>query len=734
MSESSVSPEILTAPPKTAFQEPSFDKSYTLILTCAALIFFIISVGVNIFLFRYAQDSTISQTEKNLREQVYNLDLLTFSMIQGFGRVQSVLEGPSLFSYDQVRESLSSFLSSYQKFYGRISQQESYKSCILHGAGSAQNLSLQTLDMMGRFLSHAPKVIPDFLANFPSVLHLSYVSKEFNMNCPWEGFPPYVDPDKIQDMESFLAGLKMPFLNNFPKWYPLMYQPYERIWAINYVLPSFYDNILKGFFIFTLPQKFFFNFLDPLKLPFGKVFLVDQENTIMAELGQGANQSSVSFLKDKISPDLMTSKHSIFLTPSRKMVYYPVGLLSGYWVCTIPLQKAPWKIVFIGTSWEVAKNDLYATFGDTLMLIMSLVLMVGLSHRLMRSYFFKPAVQLINHLNQERQGIEANVQKLPLHWQPWGFLISKTFSENRHLVMELETRVQQRTQALKKALKNLQDSQKQIIAQEKLASLGTLVAGIAHEMKNPLNFVINFAEISRDFVREIKKNKITGEQSKILLQDLENNMARIIEYAERTDYIVKSMLLHARSGPTSLEETDLNRLLEEYIDLCHQSFIVQNPHTVVEVKKNFDPNLPLINVCAQDIGRVFLNILNNAFGTVQSKFLKMNAQEGPQETTLYKPLIFVFTQNFEDSIVVTIQDNGEGIPPEIMKKIFDPFFTTKSPGQGTGLGLSISYDCIQRHRGSLDVESKKEEGTKFFIRIPKNLLFFNNQISVSPGA
>lgn len=708
---------------RVPFKKPPLDKTYTLILIGAACILFLISVSVNIFLFRYAQNSTISQIEKNLREQVYNLDLLTFSMIQGFGRVQSVLESPSLFSHDQVKENLNPFFSSYEKFWVKVPQKDPYKGCIIYGTGSAQNLNLQTLEMIGRFLSHAPTTVPDFFTNFPAVPRLAYLSKEFSMNCPWQGFPPYVDPDKLHDLQGFLAGLDLPFLNNFPKWYPLMYQPYEKTWAINYVLPSFYQNILKGFFIFKLPQKFFLNFLDPLRLPFGKVFLIDQENTIMAELGEKDNGPSISFLKDRLPPELMKADHNIFGSPPYKMNFIPTRFFNGNWFCTIPLQKAPWKIVFVATSLEAAKNDLLSTFSDTLMIIASLIFMVGLSHWLMRAYFFKPAIQLIHHLNQERQGIEADSEKLPHHWQPWGLLISKTFSENRHLVTELETRVQKRTHALKKALENLQNSQKQIIAQEKLASLGTLVAGIAHEMKNPLNFVVNFAEISRDFVRELKKHKLPLERSKTILQDLEQNMARIIENAERTDHIVKNMLLHARSTPPIREDTDLNRLFEEYIDLCHQSFIAQNPLIFVEVKKQFDPALPLISVCTQDIGRVFLNILNNAFGAIQNKFLKLTRNPGirPQDVSVYQPLITASTEEKEDHILITIQDNGEGISADIIKKIFDPFFTTKGPRQGTGLGLSISYDCVQRHRGSLDAESTLGEGATFFIRLPKNL-------------
>lgn len=711
----------ILSPSSEGIQGPSLDKTYTFILVCAAFALFLISAGFNFFLFRHVQNSTISYIEKKLHEQVYNLDLLTFSLIQGCGRLQSVLENPSFFSHTQVQEILNPFFLDYEKFWGEIPQKEPYKGCILHGAGSAKNLSLQTVDMMGRFLSHAPHAVPKFFANFPAVLNFCYTSKEFTMNCPWEGFPPYMDPEKLQDFKGFLEGLDFPFFNNFPKWRPLMYQPYEKSWAITYVLPSFYNNFLKGFFVFKLPQKFFINFLDPLKLPFGKVFLVDQENSIIASLGEGKTSSSISFLSDKLPSALMMPTHSLFLKSSFQMTFTSTGFFTGYWSCAIPLHKAPWRLVFFATSWEVAKNNFYATFLDTFMIIMSLMIMVGLSYWLMRIYFFKPAILLIHHLNQERQGIEADIRNLPSRWQPWGKLISKIFSENRHLVADLETRVQTRTQALKKALENLQNSQKQIIAQEKLASLGTLVGGIAHEMKNPLNFVVNFAEASRDFVQELKKNKLSPERSKTLLQDLENNMARIIEYAERTDHIVKNMLLHARSGPPTREETDLNRLLEEYIDLSHQSFIAQNQNLFVEVHKTFDPNLPLINVCTQDIGRVFLNILNNAFGTVQNKSLRMNnIPEGPREAPIYAPRITVSTHNEEETILVTIEDNGEGISPDIQKKIFDPFFTTKGPGQGTGLGLSISYDCIQRHQGSLEAKSTFGQGTTFFIRLPKN--------------
>jgi signal transduction histidine kinase len=281
--------------------------------------------------------------------------------------------------------------------------------------------------------------------------------------------------------------------------------------------------------------------------------------------------------------------------------------------------------------------------------------------------------------------------------------------------------VQARTKALKQAIENLKKSQKQIIAQEKLASLGTLVAGIAHEIKNPLNFVINFADISRDYLKELQTQKLPVSpplQEKIfankqdMIDDLSLNMDKIIEYAKRADHILKSMLLHAREGEATPEPTNINMLLDEYTELCYQSFLAQHPQSIpLVLEKQWDENLHTHLLYPQDIGRAFLNLLNNALQAVTERFLK---EPG------YKPKIIVQTKNLENDIWIGVEDNGPGIPSPILSKIFDPFFSTKSPGQGTGLGLSLSHDCIQRHHGTLTVESIENHGTKFLISIPKN--------------
>jgi signal transduction histidine kinase/streptogramin lyase len=284
----------------------------------------------------------------------------------------------------------------------------------------------------------------------------------------------------------------------------------------------------------------------------------------------------------------------------------------------------------------------------------------------------------------------------------------------------LEEKVTQRTDELRDTISNLQSTQSQLIQSEKMASLGELTAGIAHEIQNPLNFVNNFSELNKELVQEAKEELAKGdlEETKAILNDLEGNSEKINHHGKRADAIVKGMLAHSRSSSGEKIPTDINALADEYLRLSYHGLRARDKSFNADFKTNFDPNLPKVNVIPQDIGRVLLNLINNAFQACTEP-------SGSAAAGVEKPLVQVSTRKSDNGIEIRVSDNGSGIPDDIKDKIFQPFFTTKPTGQGTGLGLSLSYDIVKAHGGELKVETKEgsslpagEAGTEFTIELP----------------
>jgi signal transduction histidine kinase len=288
------------------------------------------------------------------------------------------------------------------------------------------------------------------------------------------------------------------------------------------------------------------------------------------------------------------------------------------------------------------------------------------------------------------------------------------------LVAARTSEILQQKEELQETLNNLKDTQEQLIQQEKLASLGQLTAGIAHEIKNPLNFVNNFSELSLDFVEEIEEEmtKIpeSPEKENILelLEDVKSNLGKIRHHGSRADSIVKSMLLHSRGGTGTKDPTDLNAMIREYANLAFHGMRA-NPNPInVEVQLHLDETLPKIDLNAEDFSRVILNLVKNAFDAMREKIAKMGSD--------YKAKVEIRTQDQGNTVLIQVEDNGPGVPDEIRDKLLMPFFTTKKGTEGTGLGLSITHDIIKSHEGSLSIESKVGEFTRFTILIPKSTL------------
>ena len=289
---------------------------------------------------------------------------------------------------------------------------------------------------------------------------------------------------------------------------------------------------------------------------------------------------------------------------------------------------------------------------------------------------------------------------------------------------ELEVQVADRTaeilgqkKALQQTLDELKSTQSLLIQSEKMASLGELTAGIAHEIQNPLNFVNNFSEVSHELVDEMNVAIAKGdiEEAKVIAADVQQNLEKILQHGKRADAIVKGMLQHSRTSSSTKESTDINSLADEYLRLAYHGLRAKDKSFNVTMKTDFDESIGDINIIPQDIGRVILNLITNAFYAVNER-KKLNASG--DSTAGYEPAVSVITKKINGKVEIRVADNGNGIPEKIKEKIFQPFFTTKPTGQGTGLGLSLSYDIVKAHGGELKVETVEGKGTEFIIQLP----------------
>jgi len=267
-----------------------------------------------------------------------------------------------------------------------------------------------------------------------------------------------------------------------------------------------------------------------------------------------------------------------------------------------------------------------------------------------------------------------------------------------------------------KTLDELKNTQSQLIQSEKMASLGELTAGIAHEIQNPLNFVNNFSEVSNELINEMNEELSKGDiqEAKAISSNIKQNLEKINHHGKRADAIVKGMLQHSRASSGQKELTDINALCDEYLRLAYHGLRAKDKDFNARLKSDFDTSIGKINTIPQDFGRVILNLINNAFYVVNEK--------QKQNVDAYEAAVSVTTKKLSDKILITVSDNGNGIPQKIVDKIFQPFFTTKPAGQGTGLGLSLSYDIIKAHGGEIKVESKEGEGSEFVIMLPNTPL------------
>jgi signal transduction histidine kinase len=277
------------------------------------------------------------------------------------------------------------------------------------------------------------------------------------------------------------------------------------------------------------------------------------------------------------------------------------------------------------------------------------------------------------------------------------------------ILLQTNRQKQKANTKIEKAYSELKSTQSQLIQSEKMASLGELTAGIAHEIQNPLNFINNFSDVNRELVDEMQQELKSGkiDDAIAISNDIKENEEKINHHGKRADAIVKGMLQHSRTSSGQKEPTDINALADEYLRFSYHGLRAKEKSFNATVKTDFDESIGNINIVPQDIGRVILNLINNAFYAVSEK--------QKQNPNGYEPTVVVSTKKEKDKIEIKVRDNGNGIPQNVLDKIFQPFFTTKPTGQGTGLGLSLSYDIVKAHSGEIKAETKEGEGTVFSI-------------------
>lgn len=405
-----------------------------------------------------------------------------------------------------------------------------------------------------------------------------------------------------------------------------------------------------------------------------------------------------------------------------------------------PVPRLNW-VVFVDLPLREALAPVYASLYRTIALLAFGLLLAAGAGSLLARRMVVPIRRLQS--GAERLGSGVRGQPIEIHTGDEIETLADRFNQMAEKIQEshdtLEAKVEARTEELQarehdarearlaaeRALASLQTAQDRLVETQKLASLGQLTAGIAHEIKNPLNFVNNFAELSTELTDELRatlaaEDTLRSEAARSEIDDLTQmltaNLAKIVEHGKRADSIVKNMLLHSRSGVGERRAADLNALVEESLNLAYHGARAESPDFNVTLRKDLDPAIGEIDIYPQEITRILLNLFGNGFYAVRER-QRSGAEPG------FEPTLSVSTRELADRVEIRVRDNGTGIPDQARAKIFDPFFTTKPPGEGTGLGLSLSYDIVvKQHGGAFEVETEAGRFTEFIVTLPRAMM------------
>jgi signal transduction histidine kinase len=488
---------------------------------------------------------------------------------------------------------------------------------------------------------------------------------------------------------------------------------------------------------------------------FAKVF--EQTYTRFLDLQKAEAQSRESQIQlalERVRARTMAMQHSNELIEAADVMFQQVQMLAGdvSWNCGFNVwdEDKQWATAWNGTKLGIAEpfrtpsnEDVYKRIYDAMLNGESLFVEEMGGQLLVDHYKYLSALPVVGQIleNFQKAGISLpTFQIIHVTYFVQGYLIFITYEPvpalhdifKRFAVVFEQTytrfldlqkaeaqamraeqdvvAIKQARQKAEEALSDLQAAQKQLIQSEKMASLGELVAGIAHEIQNPINFVNNFSEVTNELVDEmyLELNKGDIKEAKALSIDIKDNLDKITHHGKRADAIVKGMLQHSRNSAGKKELTDINALCEEYLRLSYHGFLAKSGSCHTFLKTNFDQTIGKVNIIPQDIGRVIMNLLNNAFYAASQKY----------DWPGFEPTVSIATKKLTDKLEISVTDNGYGILEDIADKIFQPFFTTKPTGQGTGLGLSLSYDIMKAINGSIAVVTEEGRGSTFTINFP----------------
>jgi len=703
-----------------------FNRSYYWVACLTALTLVFITLGIEYFQYQRHENLILMDLKNRLDEHTVNVNLRARA-VQGYVNGLKTAAEKSLFYIKEFKHT--SFLFSLIKdepnkksFYLDIKDPRIDPSAIgnFSGTGSINDLAnahKQEINM-ALFLNTFFVVA---LKNIRGALWGYYTSKyKFQTLYPWVPINPVLLTRELQNNIAFQKAKSEipPYKHNF--WTPA-YQdeiaeglPYPHGLVVTNSSPIYDGEQFLGVVSidFSLPELG--RVINQFQSSSGILFLINKDHQVLATKGLDSSllsKNPIPQLEQLLSADIIQKINQEIKNPTGRFS------LDGHSVVYVrDLHEAPWFVVFVDSKFNLFLEAFLDALQGIFVISLILILVVGIGYALVMRNFISPSQKLVAHLVKENKGIKSTPKDIPLKWQSWFEMISRIFEENRTLLENLEQRVQQRTQQweqknqeLEQTLSALKKAKNQIIVQEKLASLGSLTAGIAHEIKNPLNFIINFTELSIDYLHELK-GKITNENE--LFDLIETNMAKSREHAERADGIVKTMLAHARGSKGEISTFDLNKLLDQAVDLAFLGFQGQETQFNARIIKAFDPTVGQIQGFEQELTQVFLNIVNNACFFMNEKRIKLGNP--------YEPELIVKTEDKGQEVEIIFQDNGKGMSPAVLNKIFIPFFTTKGARKGTGLGLSLSHDIITRqHHGQLVAESKMGEFSRFIIGLPK---------------
>jgi signal transduction histidine kinase len=680
------------------------------------------------FLFQENLESRLNFLQIRLREQTQALNNIIRPRADAIQALQT--QASDFLSEQRDRYQTYDFKlnnnPSHSYFYLDISNFNRRKIGNITGVGSAEDLSKFTWQEISMALSLNP-LFYVLKKNIRTISSLYYVSKDgFRNQFPWRP-----SSESRFDPKFFKSTM---YIKNLPGNNPKR----EAIWTDAYTYSPHYGLMVtcsapvynkmqfKGVVGIEFLLEPLNEFINGISYPNGRLIIINDYGTILADT------------KSNNRPPLKAHQilpQDIKLETIYKIPRKTISRVGDYWVYQAKSRYAPWTAIYFVNAWDMNMSTLKHIGPSIIFLILFAIFILMGANSIIAQEFISPAKLLVSFISTQATEGEQAYRKMREPWFSWFEAVFQVFDQNRKLMEKMEVHIEdldqkvlERTRALSDknralslAFNDLRKAQNQIIIQEKLAGLGALTAGIAHEIKNPLNYVINFAEISRGFTEELMNiaaslpqgKSLTLEQRqevKMILTDLIENMKRIEEHGKRADAIVRSMLVHARGGNDSQHLIDINQLIDENITLATTSFKQQG--FIPKITKDFDQDIPKILVYSQGLGRVFLNIINNACYVLHQK--RTTAGES------FLAEIYIRTKKTMDNhIEIIIRDNGPGISDELRKRIFDPFFTTKPAGSGTGLGLSLCHDIITRqHHGTLTVTSEIDQYAEFVIILP----------------